>query len=283
MTQLQNPAQCGVRCDLCGNQKFTLQHQWEVGNYWNPATIPLATWVCDSCELIILHPVPKGAQLPDAGEWWSNKRKQYPRHPWLKQKWKSIRFAIFGDQRTRLLAGTRKAKPSGRLLDIGCGYGDFLSLCAPYYRCVGLEPSPIATAEARQRGFDVIQSTFEDAQIAPQSFDVVVLDSVIEHVDGPTETLAKINYILKPDGVVVLKTPKFGGPAYKTHRAGWRGYRHGYHTFLYTGNTLGKYLEKTGFEVLEKPKRDRMLDDVLILWGRKTCEVSEVLKTKAAA
>jgi hypothetical protein len=42
---------------------------------------------------------------------------------------------------------------------------------------------------------------------------------------------------------------------------------------LYTGETLGRYLRQTGFEVLARPKRDRLLDDILILWGRKVAEI----------
>ena len=41
------------------------------------------------------------------------------------------------------------------------------------------------------------------------------------------------------------------------------------HTFLFTGAVLGRALEAAGFEVLKSPRRDRPLDDILILWGRK--------------
>ena len=47
------------------------------------------------------------------------------------------------------------------------------------------------------------------------------------------------------------------------------GFRHGWHTFLFTGQTLGRCLEVAGFEVLDRPRRAGLLDDILILWGRK--------------
>jgi hypothetical protein len=81
--------------------------------------------------------------------------------------------------------------------------------------------------------------------------------------------LSKINWLLRPGGVVVMRTPKFGGPAYRMHRRAWNGFRHGYHTFLFDGKTLGALLEKTGFHTLRRPRRDRPLDDILILWGQK--------------
>lgn len=128
--------------------------------------------------------------------------------------------------------------------------------------------------EAQRNGFTVIEFTFEDARIDPQLFDVVLMDSVIEHVQSPRSVLAKVNHILRPDGVVVMKTPKFGGPAYRRHKSAWNGFRHGYHTYLFTGDTLGRYLQETGFEVIRRPRRDRMLDDCLILWGRKVAELT---------
>jgi 2-polyprenyl-3-methyl-5-hydroxy-6-metoxy-1,4-benzoquinol methylase len=142
------------------------------------------------------------------------------------------------------------------------------------YECVGLEPSAIAADVARGRGFQVFEQTFEEAEIEPGSFDVVTLDAVIEHVKSPTEVLTKVNSILRMNGVVALTTPRFGGLAYRIHRGGWNGFRHGYHTYLFSGNTLGRYLEKTGFQIARRPKRDRPLDDQLILWGIKVREAA---------
>ena len=73
-------------------------------------------------------------------------------------------------------------------------------------------------------------------------------------------------------GVIALKTPKFGGPAYRMHGPRWNGFRHGYHKYLFSGPTLARTLRAGGFEVLKHPRRERILDDVLILWGRKTEE-----------
>lgn len=96
-------------------------------------------------------------------------------------------------------------------------------------------------------------------------------------VDGMKS--AKANHVLRPGGVIVLTTPKFGGSAYRMHRSAWHGFRHGYHTVLFSGKTLGACLEASGFEFLQRPKRDRLLDDVLILWGKNTGK--SILKTPA--
>lgn len=270
-----NPAEAGVCCDLCTGRDFELLHEWEVGNFWNPASIPIAVWKCADCELVTLYPVPTTAQLPADGEWWTSERKFYRRRRWLKRIWEPTRVAIFGSKESRLIRNTRRITKAGRLLDIGCGLGELMQTGSKHFECVGLDPSPVAAKTVREMGFQVIESTFEDAEIPDSDFDAVVMDSVLEHVHSPTAVLRKVNSVLRVGGSVAINVPKFDGPAYRRHGAGWNGFRHGYHTFLYTGETLGQLLEKTGFDVLKRPKRDRMLDDILTLWGVKTRHASE--------
>ena len=271
--QPRHPHDDNVKCDLCGEQQFDMLHAWEVGNFWNPASIPIAVWQCRSCEVVMLHPVPTAEQLPAAGEWWTSERKFYRRRPWLKRMWKPTRVAIFGSKESRLIRKTRRLVPEGRLLDVGCGLGELMQEGRKHYDCVGLDPSPVGVHAL---------GMVAHVDIPKGEFDAVMMDSVLEHVHSPTGVLAKVNHALRIGGAVVINVPKFNGPAYRRHGAGWNGFRHGYHTFLYTGQTLGKFLEKTGFEVVQNPKRDRILDDILTLWGRKVRDVAGEFDTAIA-
>lgn len=267
---VRNPEQDGIVCDLCGSGKFQELHSWGTGDSRNPSTIPIAVWKCVQCQLVMLYPVPTCEQMPDHRDWWSPQRKRVRRN----RRWKLLREAVrrrlFGATSKRLIRATLRVQPTGRLLDVGAGTGRLLQHARKYFDCVALEPSPIAAAALRDQGYAVWESTLEDTAIPPESFDVIVLDSVIEHVTSPTAVLRKLYNLLRPGGVVCLKTPKFGGPAYRIHRADWNGFRHGHHTFLFSGATLAECLQAAGFEVLRRPRRDRLLDDVLILWGRKS-------------
>lgn len=268
----KDPASDGRFCDLCSGQRFQLLHAWDVGDKWNQSTIPIAVWKCE-CRLVFLHPVPTPEQLPGEGDWWSPKREKIRNDRRFKNIHIKAGRAIFKSPRHRLLKYTQKMAPSGRLLEVGCGSGKLLSLASQFYDCVGVEQSPIAASRARSAGIPVIESSFEDVRIEPQAFDVVMMNSSIEHVDSPMMMLTKANRILRHGGVIAVRTPKFGGPTYRLRGAAWRGFRHGYHTFLFSGETLARYLQRTGFEVCRRPKRDRMFDDILILWGRKVAEV----------
>lgn len=238
------------------------------------ASIPIAIWECQ-CGAAFLHPVPTADQLPDGGDWWSERRKKFCRRRRFKKLWRAIRFAFIGTGNERLLRATRKLIPSGRWFDVGCGEGGLLQLASEFYDCSGVEPSSNAAAGARAKGFPVIEGNFEEAKIPARSFDVVTLTSVLEHATSPLTFLHKVNRILKIGGVVVVVTPKLNGPSHLLHGGGWNGFRHGYHTFLFTGKSLSQYLRASGFEVLRRPRRDRILDDILILWGRKVAEVDD--------
>jgi SAM-dependent methyltransferase len=264
----RNPREDGRRCPLCGGDDFRLMHEWEVGHPRNSATVPLSVWQC-RCGLVILHPVPTAEQLPQSGDWWTEQRKFIKRNKWLKRIRKPIQNFFFGEQKTRLVKQTRRAMPGGKLLDVGCGTGKLLKIAARWYECEGVEPSETAVAECRRQGFKVTLGFFEDVDLPPASYDVITMDAVMEHVLDPVVVLTRINHLLRPGGVVAIKVPKLNGPAHARHGREWNGFRLGYHTYLFTGETLGRALRMTGFEVLESPQRDRWLDDLLALWGRK--------------
>jgi len=271
---LRNPREDARTCPLCGGGHFRLLHSWEPEHPRNSSTLCLAFWEC-SCGLAILHPVPEPTQLPDQGDWWSPKRTIVRRNLRFKQYRQRLIDAIFGTRLERLVRQTRQAQPHGRLIDVGCGAGQLLSEASRYWQCHGLEPSVAAAEQARQRGFEVIADSFERAAIASASYDVVTLIGVLEHVLDPVDVLRKANRILKPRGVVVVKVPKLWGPAHRRHGREWNGYRVGYHLTMFSGKTMNAVLCAAGFAPLDRPRRDRMLDDILLVWGRKVREAQE--------
>jgi SAM-dependent methyltransferase len=265
-----NPATVGQRCKLCGGSHFRLRHEWPVGDYWNQCSIPLAVWDCADCDLTMLWPVPTEEQYPAKGDWHSPQRKDLSRKYWWKRVRHRLSDRLIGTRAERFLKSCVQAMPTGRFLDVGCGTGATLERASKHYtECVGIEPSHIGAEAARAKGFRVMEDLLENVKLEPDYYDMVVMDAVIEHVFDPVETLRIIHRTVRPGGFVALTTPKLGGPAYRMHGGGWNGFRHGWHTFLYTGKTLQACLDRAGFEYVARPRRDRPLDDQLILWGRK--------------
>jgi hypothetical protein len=89
---------------------------------------------------------------------------------------------------------------------------------------------------------------------------------------GDWWVLQKAHYVLRDRGVVVVVIPKLNGPTYRLHGAEWNDFRHGYHTFLFTAKTLSQLMREAGFHVRRWPRRNRIFDDILILWGQKVAD-----------
>ncbi len=281
MSLVRNPQESGRKCCTCGGDRFRLLHEWETDHPRNSANIPLSVWQCQ-CGLAMLHPIPTAEQLPASGDWWTEERQFLKRRAWIKTIRKPLQNLIFGEQKMRFVRQTRRAIAAGKLLDIGCGSGSLLRHAKRWFKCEGVEPSAGAATECRKQGLEVTNGFFEDVDLPAESYDVVTMYAVLEHVYDPVKVLSKANHILKPNGIVAIKVPKLYGPAHRIHGREWNGFRIGYHTYLFTGAALAAALNAAGFEVLTTPKRDRALDDILILWGTKKSLPQSSRSDKAA-
>jgi 2-polyprenyl-3-methyl-5-hydroxy-6-metoxy-1,4-benzoquinol methylase len=94
----------------------------------------------------------------------------------------------------------------GKALDIGCYTGDFLAKLGPDWERWGIEPIPFAAERARAQGVQIIESTLEETQFSPGSFDLITLWDVAEHLPHPREAFSRIIEWLKPGGVLALET-----------------------------------------------------------------------------
>jgi SAM-dependent methyltransferase len=101
----------------------------------------------------------------------------------------------------------------GRLLDIGAGRGELLRTALQAgWSAIGIEPSANFREYAgKYSGAELREEPVERCGFAPNSFDVVVLLAVLEHLYNPDETIAEIARILRPGGALLLDVPNERG------------------------------------------------------------------------
>ncbi|HEX8743154.1 MAG TPA: class I SAM-dependent methyltransferase [Thermoleophilaceae bacterium] len=150
-----------------------------------------------------------------------------------------------GRRRTarRVLDLIARHAPSGRLLDVGCGHGLLLDEARRRgYATEGIEVSESAVAHARGAlGLTIHEQPFADADLEPESYDVIVLADVLEHFDDPRAALRRCGRLLRPGGLLCVVTPD---PASRTARlagARWWALLPA-HTFLIPWRTLRELL-----------------------------------------
>jgi SAM-dependent methyltransferase len=111
----------------------------------------------------------------------------------------------------RHLKIVRNYVPRGRVLDVGCASGAFLSCAADRgFEVVGVEPSSILCAKARERLSDrgtIYCCALQDTNLAEASVDVLTLWDVLEHVPDPISFLRRCASLVRRGGYVVANVP----------------------------------------------------------------------------
>jgi 2-polyprenyl-3-methyl-5-hydroxy-6-metoxy-1,4-benzoquinol methylase len=141
----------------------------------------------------------------------------------------------------------------GLLLDVGCGAGFFLKLASQMgYTVKGVEISPYAADYARHNlGLPIFKGELVDADFAPESFDIITLWHVLEHVRDPKAFLAQVNCLLKEKGLLALEVPNIGSSAARGAGINWELMAPKEHFYYFDTVTLQQYLEESGFTIIK--------------------------------
>jgi SAM-dependent methyltransferase len=142
-----------------------------------------------------------------------------------------------------------RGRHGGRLLEIGCGQGDFLvEAAASGYEVLGVEYARPAARQARERLGPGHVVCGEAACVLPGSgrFDVCVMNDVIEHVRDPRRFLDTIHGLLAPGGMLFIATPSLDSWSARLMGARWMEFKPE-HLFYFDSNTIQLLLQAAGF------------------------------------
>jgi 2-polyprenyl-3-methyl-5-hydroxy-6-metoxy-1,4-benzoquinol methylase len=150
----------------------------------------------------------------------------------------------------------------GKLLDVGAGRGELLRAAKMAgWAASGIELSPaFADYAAHHSGVEVLRKPLEECGFPDDSFDVLILAAVLEHLYNPNEVVSEISRILRPGGALFLDVPNEAGLYFRIGNL-YQGLRgrdwvvnlaptfSPFHVFGFTPNSLRALLSKHGFEV----------------------------------
>ena len=148
----------------------------------------------------------------------------------------------------------------GLWLDVGASTGSLLVAARNAgYEVTGVELGSGQVQVCREvHGFDVFHGALEEAAFPDAHADVVSYRHVLEHIHDVVEELQEAHRVLRPDGLLLIEVPNFGGLRYTSGRLRtalrlskpvWRKLNLPEHLYYFTIDTLRQLLERTGFRV----------------------------------
>lgn len=205
-------------------------------------------WYDETFDLLKTHPFPEIEKLPsyyesdnyishtDGKRNWFEKLYQVIKHKTLSGKIKIITNA-FPDH-TKL-----------RVLDIGCGTGDFLFQCKKKMNCEvrGVEPNEQARALSQKKGIATIDK-LED--IGNEMFDVVTMWHVLEHIPNLEELILQLKKILKPDGFLIIAVPNFKSKDAQLYGSYWAAFDVPRHLWHFSKTSIKKIFTVFQFSLI---------------------------------
>lgn len=150
-------------------------------------------------------------------------------------------------QRNRLRLNEILAhKAGGKLLEVGCGRGDFLTLAAARFQVEGIDDSEYAVSQAHPTVRANVSKVDIEDQFPDGYYDVIVAFNVLEHLKAPDLAIQKIHQRLAPCGMV------FGSVPHNAHLVGsvytWiTNYFDKTHCSTYAPDHWHKLFQEAGF------------------------------------
>jgi 2-polyprenyl-3-methyl-5-hydroxy-6-metoxy-1,4-benzoquinol methylase len=149
-----------------------------------------------------------------------------------------------------ILKKLEKFKNKGRLLEIGCGRGEFLEVAREKgWEVNGTEFSSRALEILSEKNIPAHAGDISQMDTA-ELFDVIVCIEVIEHVSDPLNNIRIMNQLLHKGGALYLSTPNVRSISAAFLKENWRVFAFPEHLIYYTVKSLKKLLRENGFKVL---------------------------------
>lgn len=136
------------------------------------------------------------------------------------------------------------------LLDIGCGTGDFLQIAQQNnWTAFGIEPNEKARTLANQKTNNSVSHIEELSNFKSQSFEVITLWHVLEHLPRLEEHISILKSLLKPRGTLIIAVPNYKSYDAKYYKEFWAAYDVPRHFWHFSQTSISKLFEKENMYV----------------------------------
>ncbi|HHT9125911.1 MAG TPA: methyltransferase domain-containing protein [Candidatus Brocadiia bacterium] len=148
----------------------------------------------------------------------------------------------------------------GNFLDVGCGKGDFLRYAAarlPGYTCHGTELDKnlieyiLGSDDAYYKKLKISKGDLLQCNFDSNSFDIITVLSVLEHLPNPERVLEELRRILRPGGLLFISVPNYQSFIKNIYGTSWPYFRYPFHLYHYSISNLSLLLKDLRFETIK--------------------------------
>lgn len=218
------------KCPVCGSIKIT-QFLDLPDHFLTREKFQLVR--CSNCEVLITSPAPTPDKIFSY-----YKSDEYVSHNDSKKGWVNFAYQQVKNITLRQKVALIKNYTQGsKLLDYGCGTGDFLKYASnQQFDVSGIEPDKSAREIALSKGISVHDISHLEAQ--KSSYDVVTLWHVLEHTYDPVQTLRQLKSLLSAQGILILALPNYKSADAAQFKSFWAAYDVPRHLFHFSQKTI---------------------------------------------
>ncbi len=139
---------------------------------------------------------------------------------------------------------------SKNILDIGCGTGDFLeTVLKDNWIITGIEPDEQARQIANSKTNNAVFGIEQLEKLKPNSFDVITLWHVLEHLPNLEMHIALFKSLLKPNGTLVIAVPNFKSYDAVHYKNFWAAYDAPRHLWHFSKQSITKLFENENLKL----------------------------------
>jgi len=202
--------------------------------------------ICNNCRMKYLNPRPDAREIGkyyESPDYVSHDAGQKNRLNFLYKLARNISIK----KKYKLVKYYARRK---RLLDIGCGTGEFIFFCKQKgFRVTGIEPGEKPRAFAQTAyNLDVHEEDYFE-NMTTQEFDVITLWHVLEHVHQLNERINKILEILNSDGSLIIAVPNCDSWDAGHYGKYWAAYDLPRHLYHFSQETMQILADKHGLKI----------------------------------
>lgn len=236
------------KCPWCGSEKAQI-NLWLKDEFLSKEDFHICE--CLNCGLSYTMPRPNKEKIGEyykSEEYYSHQENKKGFIPRLYESVKKVNLKHKYNLATQGLN-------VGKMLDIGCGVGDFLHTAEEHgWTCTGVEPSEDAKAIAKTKTKANIINSEDMEKIPDATFDLITMWHVLEHIDDLKWQIEQLHRLTKTKGRIVIAVPNYKSYDAQYYKELWAAYDVPRHLSHFNKNVLTKIFKSKNLELVRTDK-----------------------------